>query len=441
MKNSFYQPLLLTVTTFAFLVTSVSAQDMLPYGAQVRDQSAFALGSMQWNVFFVQQNGSPAESWTGAELANLQTEIDQAATYWEGLTSGFHENAQLSINVNYQNGLTPTIVNSNPLANRREEWINDVMNPLGYNSNSRFSNVRNYNHDQRVNAGTHWTASIFIMDNVSTDQDRYAYAYHGGPYTILTHNAANWQPRNFSMVLAHEMGHIFFAHDEYAGSGRTRADRGGYLNVENGNAELDADRNNIGSDQVQSLMNNNGNFNTGVTYSPSSFSSDMFGHRDTDNDGVPDILDTTPDLFGTATEEDSVLGVFEFAGTVEVSPIQNLNPLSVNFSNSLSDMTINTIESAWYSLNGNEAVMFAAVDGDYGDYLENLNLSLTGLVGENTIDIFALNSVDNMSNVMSFSFTGINAVPEPAGTMAVLMFGIAAISRRKRNESQIAASR
>ena len=66
------------------------------------------------------------------------------------------------------------------------------------------------------------------------------------------------------------------------------------------------------------------------------------------------------------------------------------------------------------------------------DYLENLSLTLTGLEGENTIDIFAFNSVDNSSNVLSFNFTGITAVPEPAGAVVVLMFGMVAMSRRKR---------
>lgn len=66
------------------------------------------------------------------------------------------------------------------------------------------------------------------------------------------------------------------------------------------------------------------------------------------------------------------------------------------------------------------------------DYLENLSLTLTGLEGENTIDIFAFNSVDNSSNVLSFNFTGITAVPEPAGAVVVLMFGLVAMSRRKR---------
>ena len=408
------------------------AQSNRPFGAADMDQSTFALGTMRWNVIFVQGDGSEQtqrETWTATEIANVQTKITGAANYWEGLTSGFHTNARLSIDINYVNGNTPMFTGKEPTTNTSETWINDVMGTLDYNSTSRFNNVRDFNNDQRDAGDTNWAATVFIMNNTEANLSSYAYAYHGGPYTILTHNAAGWTPDNFHMVLAHEMGHIFFAHDEYAASGRTVLDRGGYLNVENGNASRDADGNIITPPQPNALMRNNGNFGTGEIFDPSVWASDQFGHRDSDMDSIPDILDTTPALTGNDAGSSGL--DFLFDGSVVVSPLDNENPLNINFSNSQSDMTINTIESAFYSLDGAGPIALSALDGEFGDYMEDLNFSLTGLsAGEHVIQVFTMNSVDNMSNVLTFNFT---AVPEPSSLVVLgLMMGTVFMRRRRR---------
>ena len=398
------------------------------------DQSTFAMGSMQWNVIFVEGNSSvpQRESWTATEISKMQTEISQAESYWEGLTSSLHPNAQLSINVNYVNGAVPMTATSEPTANRSESWVNDVMTPLGYTSASRYTNVRNFNHNQRVGAGTHWATTMFIIDNTQYNNDSYAYAYYGGPFTILTHNAAGWTPPNFNMVLSHEMGHIFNALDEYAASGARTTDRGGYLNTLNGNASLDGSGNPITPPQPNALMRNNGNFGTGVPFSPSVFSTAMFGHQDTDSDTIPDILDTFPTLTGNDSGSNPTTGEFAFSGSMNVNDINNQNPLNINFSNSQSDMTINTIASASYSLDGGLAVPFGATDGTYDDYTEALGFSIPGLSpGAHAIDVFGTNSVGNPSNTLNFN---INVIPEPSTLVLALvgLVGLAVFGRFRR---------
>ena len=408
----------------------LNAQSNRPFGATNMDQSTYAMGSMRWNVVFVQGDGTEQtqrETWTAGEIANVQTKVSDAANYWEGLTSGFHQNARLSIDVNYVNGNQPLLTGKEPSTNTQETWVNDVMGTLGYNGANRFNNVRDFNNDQRDAGGTHWAATVFIMDNTEANLSSYAYAYHGGPYTILTHNAAGWTPDNFHMVLAHEMGHIFFAHDEYAASGRTVLDRGGYLNVENGNASRDANGNIITPPQPNALMRNNGNFNTGQIFDPSVFASDQFGHRDTDGDLIPDILDTTPTLTGNDTGSSG--SDFVFDGSVVVDPIDNQNPLNINFSNSQIDMTINTIASAFYTLDGSGPIALSTLDGAFGDYTESLGFTLSGLAGgDHLIEVFSMNSVDNMSNVLTFNFT---AVPEPSGLVVLAMMSGLWLRRRR----------
>jgi hypothetical protein len=396
------------------------------------DQSTFALGSMQWNVVFVQNDGTVggAETWSAAEITSLQTEISQAETYWEGLTVGYHANARLSINVNYVNSGVPMTTPVDPTASQNESWVNDVMSPLGYTNSNRYTNVRNFNQAQRVGANTHWATTIFALDNTDNNYDSYAYAYFGGPFTILTRNPAGWQPQNFSMVLAHEMGHIFNAWDEYAASEARNTYTGGYLNGVNGNASLDGNGDPVTPPQPNALMRNNGSFSSGVTYPPSPFASVQFGHRDTDSDTIPDILDTFPTLTENSAGSNPAAGDFVFSGQVSVNDINNQNPLDVGFSNSQSDMTINTIGDAFYVLDGGGPISFSPVDSIHDDYTESLSFTLAALAaGPHTIDIYGINSVDNQSNVLQFNFT--STAPEPSSLILLTASGLAILRRRK----------
>ena len=89
-----------------------------------------------------------------------------------------------------------------------------------------------------------------------------------------------------SQSFAHEMAHIFGAADEYPGQGNYN-DRVGYYGVQNTNApDGNPDRNRI----VPSLMNSSisSAFERHTT-SPQSL--EMVGWRDSDGDGIIDVLD------------------------------------------------------------------------------------------------------------------------------------------------------
>ena len=93
------------------------------------------------------------------------------------------------------------------------------------------------------------------------------------------------------------------------------------------------------------------------------------------------------------------------------------------------DMTINTIVGASYNLDGQGWFVFPAADGSYGDYVEALELELSGLdPGLHTIDLRIINSVDNYSDIQSFELL---VVPEPA-MLSMLCLGAFACLRRGR---------
>ena len=403
-----------------------------PFGAQDVDQSAYALGSFALNVIFVESDGSVdpnQEDWTAGQLNDLHREIEQAAGFWEGLTSSYHPSAQLDITVNYVNGGVPLATGYEPITRsgygESPLWINQVMGTLGYTSSNERTNTRNFNNDQRDSLGTHWSATLYVVNdavdaNNKFSDGHFAYAYLGGPYVVTTYDNDGWGIDRYERVLSHELGHIFFALDEYYASNVRNNARSGYLNGINGNAERDANGNRIPAGQPNALM-------LDTTLDPSEYTSVQVGHLDTDGDTIPDILDTTPLIAGSDAASDADAGIFSFSGMGSVNPLENNNPKTQ--SESGSDITINTIDLASYNLDGLGWMTFPAADGAYGGYIELLELELSGLdVGLHTIDLRVTNSVGNHSDMESFELL---VTPEPC-TLGMLCMGAAFLLRRGR---------
>ena len=393
-------------------------------GATSIDTSAFALGKARLNVIFLESDGSidiNQENWSAEQLTNVHREIGEATSFWEGLTAGYHPNAQLKFDVNYVNGGAPMATGYEPIRRASFQdsfWISEVMADLGYAGNGHFNDVRAFDHDQRIAGDTHWATTLFVVnDTVDADKrftnGQFAYGYIGGPYMVLTYSNFNWGIDRFNRVLSHELAHTFFALDEYQGAGNRNNEYSGYLNGINGNAELNAQGQPVVAPQANALMLNN-------TLDPSPFTDVQVGHRDSDGDSVPDILDTLPLLSGGEVGSDPLLGLFSFVGSSIVTTIPNLNTNQLGFSSSGAEMTINWIAGAEYRVNEGAWIGFAAADGAYDEDIEALALLLPGLpAGEYVIDVRAVNSVDNASFPMRFAFASALAVPEP-GTLGLL---------------------
>ncbi len=407
------------------------------YGATSIDTSAFALGRARLNVVFLESDGSidvDQENWTPSQLNAVRSEVGEATTFWEGLTENYHPNARLQFDVNYVNDGVPVTTGYEPIRRASFQdsfWINDAMADLGYAGGNHFDNVRAFDNDQRLAGDTHWATTLFVV-NDAVDADKrfsngqFAYGYIGGPYMVLTYSNFNWGIDRFNRVLSHELAHSFFGLDEYAGAGNRNNERSGYLNGVNGNAELNAQGQTVVSPQPNALMLNN-------TLDPSNFTDVQLGHRDTDGDSIPDILDTFPLLTGGEVGSDPQAGRFEFLGSTMVTSLPNLNTNQLGFSSSGAEMTINWIAAAQYRVNEGSWIEFAAADGAYDDHIEPLSLSLVGLsAGDYTIDIRTFNSVDNASVPLRFAFQSTAAVPEPAAALMVLVGALPLAWRARR---------
>ncbi|MCH8921828.1 MAG: hypothetical protein IIA67_01630, partial [Planctomycetes bacterium] len=246
------------ITAIVVLVLALSvptpdrvAAALLPFQAQPKDQSAYALGSFQLNVIFVESDGTidvDRENWNAGQISTVKTEIAQATSFWEQQSADFHPAARLTVDINYVNDAVPITTGYEPISRAHTEdglWINQALSTLGYNSPSKFENTRRFNHDQRLAAGTNWASTLFVVNDLADPDHKFsdgwfAYAFHGGPYAVLTYENNGWGAASFNRILSHETAHLFFALDEHEGA-RVRANaRSGYLNGTNFNSEIDA---------------------------------------------------------------------------------------------------------------------------------------------------------------------------------------------------------
>ena len=93
-------------------------------------------------------------------------------------------------------------------------------------------------------------------------------------------------------------------------------------------------------------------------------------------------------------------------------------------------MTIDTIASASYSVDGGPLLSAFATDGAFGGYSEDIGFTVTGLgAGTHLIDVLGYSSVGNAADTLHYSFTV--AVPEPAA-FTVLALGCLAFLRPRK---------
>jgi hypothetical protein len=122
-------------------------------------------------------------------------------------------------------------------------WVNDVLRkmdtnapyyvdshqarPGGFGGNvadraNIFTMAEQYNEYLRLNdyGPYDWALTLFVATDGGgprsfTNGIRGAYAYHGGPWIQMSYTNSGWGAHNFNIVMNHEIGHTFWACDEY----------------------------------------------------------------------------------------------------------------------------------------------------------------------------------------------------------------------------------
>lgn len=353
------------------------------------------IGDVAVGIVLPESDGSidpSSENWSVARQDQVIAEIASALNWWtaRAQTAGlvtFTYHVERSVPTGYEPITHPQI----------EEglWIGDVLGQMGYNNAlGYFNRARDYVNDLRDQYGTDWAFATFVVDDLN-DVDNFfapnpngskyfAYAYLGGPFTVMTYGNDGYGPGNMDAVMAHEMGHIFLAQDGYAGSTDCRS-FGGYLNVQNSNSVYPStDVCGVG---VSCIMRGQISPYTAGTVSTSSRY--QIGWRDSDEDGISDPVDTGVGL----SVWTNGLQVSQSGVTWDIVGYALDNPWE---SPTRTDVTINAIELIQYQVDGGAWQNVSCADGLCDGPFELFSVD-TGPLSEEShvVTVRAFNSVGN----------------------------------------------
>lgn len=306
-----------------------------PYGAGFWDTSEYFIGDITVGIVFLESNGvidPNTEDWTWTEENNVQSEIFDGLNWW----ANRDPRAKLSFTYNIYLGV-PT--KYEPISHPQSQeylWINDAMTYLEYlgypTYTSYFDNVHSFNNYLRDFRHTDWAYTFFIVDSSNDIDGRFAdgqysaYAYLGGPFVVMTYDNDGYGIDNMDYVAAHETGHIFYATDEYNGY----TEFAGYLNAH--------DIEGSGKIMDCALCWVNG-YSSGTAL--------QLGWRDSNGDGVFDIIDFYPkSTLGVYSPDPTTDNTPTYTGTSLSNMVYpNNNPLGAG-----NDITVNRIDNIQYRI-------------------------------------------------------------------------------------------
>lgn len=312
------------------------------YGAGYYDSSLYMAGKVAVGVFFT---SGDAGNWTQSEMDSAYLAICNALDRF----GDDEPNARLTFSFVKEVGQSGT---PNPLPSVERDYVNDLRNTHS----------------------THWA----FMVKVTRGSGR-AYAYLFGPSLQVYSTSGTVD----DYMIRHETMHIFGAMDQYCPDQcQSPIGRWGYLNVVNANSEgNDGNGFFLGHGEGEpDIMVRGGSI--GV------YSRGQIGWRDSDGNGIIDPMDTFP-----VTVINPVSGSNPSTVTGAASERPLLNEWN---SSSYGDVSINTISSVEYRLDGGAWMLAAASDGLFNSADESFSITLPQLSpGTHTVEARAVNSIGN----------------------------------------------
>ncbi len=361
--------------------------------------SEYMAGSVAVGIVLLESDGSvdpSTEDWTPAQKQLVFEKITAALDWWAALEPRAH------LSFIYEDHVTvPLPTGVEPISRPRSDqklWIADAMGALGYQADSFFTRVRDYDNDLRARHHTDWAFTIFIV-NSERDADNsfsdgyFAYAYLGGPFMVMTYGNGGNGPDRMDVVAAHEIGHIFYALDQYAAAGQPCASRSGYLDVENQNSQSGQCAIN-----VSSIMR--GGSEPYLNHAIDPYAAGQIGWQASHNDNILDPLHA--ELPVTLTAASLVGSQATLSGTATIIPYPSSRRPSV---------TINTLVGVQYRLDDGDWQAAAPADGAFDTRIEQFSITVAALApGLHTVEAAALDSAGNVSRQYAAQTI---AVPDP----------------------------
>lgn len=349
--------------------------------------SEYFIGRVAVGIVLLESDGSidpSTEDWTEPERALVLDKISAALDWWAAREPNAH------LTFVYADGTADPVATSyEPISRHYGDqalWITEAMTKMGISGYSYFDQVRGYNNILRETYNTDWAFTIFVIDSSNDSDNRladgyFAYAYLGGPFTVLTTGSNGYGPHNLDAVAAHEIGHIFMAIDQYYSAHQSCTHRSGYLGVENQNSQYG----DCIADSASIMRGQTYPYQTGAI---DEYARGQVGWRDSDRDGILDPMDTTLSVSSADYVIDAELpNVLTFSGRVQDEPYPS--PLRRS-------TTINSIEQVQYRVESGAWINAQPVDGAFDTYIEDITFTTSPLpTGDLTLELRVVDSAGN----------------------------------------------
>ena len=367
-----------------------------------RETMAFAAGKVAVGVVFLESDGSRMAStenwsredprWPGQDRRDLAVaQIQSALDWWNArspdgslevfLPAAGTYGAPQTLKTGYEPISLPVKYGfggaKNVLSDAAWRW--EAMAQLGFRHNARSDSPmpeRLYADELRRKTGADWAFIVYVVDSLNDRDGAFrngAIAYTAdlyGPYSMLTYDNDGYGFANFGAVLAHEMGHVFGALDEYAPTSAGYPSTGdlssGYLGVRNRNAVSG------GTTDLPCIMR--GSNATLSAFARGDLCPSTIGQtglRDSDGDTHPDVVDTRP-AFTTGADVAVAGGGVTVSGTVDEQPWPHGKSTHTHFRH---DISIETPHALAYRVDGGAWQPLAALDGAFDQASEGWSLT------------------------------------------------------------------
>jgi hypothetical protein len=368
-------------------------------GATASDTGEFMLGRIAVTPILMESTGAASVyDWTPQQKADVLAKLQEGLDWWTRLlaTKSSVHTLDWVIDTTYLDA--PVATSFEPIKRVSDDysrWVPDFLNFVGHNQASDIdTNIRRFNDSQRTKHNTDWSFSVFVVNSDSDDlfaaggSFSRAFAFAGGLYFVIPSNRP-------ASTYAHETGHMFWARDEYPGSGNYQQRRG-YYDSQNLNAvDLNPNPN---FQQQPSIMSAGVSLDTAYNSLVTSQATlAQIGWQDSDGDGIFDVLDVPLELNGVG-RLDTTTNEYRFDGSARAKALPNRNSAGLS---EQSDITLNKVGRIEYRLNN--AASWTTVESPNA-YQVNLALRIpipSGTTG--TIDIRA---IDPRTGITSGVFTG-----------------------------------
>ncbi|WP_425616214.1 dockerin type I domain-containing protein [Anatilimnocola sp. NA78] len=395
----------------AFFETLEARTVFAPLGAFPDDTAEYMLGDILITVVLMESDPTlpgadpSTENWTASTINALQAKVQEGMTWWKDTfnnISGFYSNPALPL-VNFKYdwtwALDPVETMYEPInrySSVHELWVNDFLDRPDVNfaqSLDIYKDIKAFNNFQREKHNTDWAFTIFVANSTNDGDDffplnpspapdevnyRGAFAFLGGQFVVVPSDRP-------AMTFAHEVGHMFYALDEYS-NGHSYGAKSGYYNTQNTNgANGNPTENFLGVQQPSIMATGSGQLQAWLEHISSTSSKEAIGWKDSDGDGVLDVNDVSFTLIGKGSYNSST-GTYRFQGTSSVRTLPNKNTFGGPNANVVyNDISINKIRRAEYSLDGGSWTTIT----DFVDTptTANFDLSIPITAGEHTLQI------------------------------------------------------